>query len=46
MNVNSSVAIAASAGRHSGSTMFHQIRSTCAPSTIADSVISLEIVFM
>src|SRR6266699_4294379 len=46
IKVKSSVAIAASAGRHSGRITLHQMRSTLAPSTSADSVISLVIVFM
>src|SRR6266852_8245583 len=46
MKVNSSVAMAARAGRQSGRITLHQIRKTFAPSTSADSVISLVIVFM
>src|SRR5260370_34051923 len=46
MNVNRSVAIAASAGRQSGRITLHHIRRMLAPSTSADSVISLVIVFM
>src|SRR6266849_947442 len=46
MKVKRRVAIAASAGRQSGSTTLHQILSTLAPSTSADSVISFVIVFM
>ena len=46
MNVNSSVASAASAGRQSGMITLRQIRRTLAPSTRAASVSSCEIVFM
>ena len=46
MKVNSSVAMAASAGRHRGKMTLHQILKTLAPSTSADSVISFVIVFM
>ena len=46
MKVKSNVAMAASAGRHNGRITLHQIRKTLAPSTSADSVISLVIVFM
>ncbi len=46
MNVNSSVASAARAGRQSGMTTAPQIRNTDAPSTSAASVSSLDSVFM
>ena len=46
MKVNSSVPTAANAGLQSGSITLHQMRRMLAPSTRADSVISLLMVFM